>query len=172
MSAGADATCELQTTAGAAGIELASSSDAVQVPEEVSTRADESKVVFHAPIDPSATRNSVTITARVNGTAVHHTIAVEPSPAPVLTVPRKQAARSGVLASFTVSAVDPSSGMPVQFTAVNLPRGAFFDAMSGRLEWRPDETQVGEYRVTFTATNTAQRSTSADVTIEVDSGTH
>ena len=157
---------------GAAGIELASSSDAVQVPEEVSTRADESKVVFHAPIDPAATRNSVTITARVNGTAVHHTIDVEPSPAPVLTVPRKQAARFGALVSFTVSAVDPSSGMPVQFTAVNLPRGAFFDAMSGRLEWRPDETQGGEYWVTFTATNTAQRSTSADVTIEVDSGTH
>jgi Concanavalin A-like lectin/glucanases superfamily/Putative Ig domain len=172
VSAGAEATCELQTTAGAAGIELASSSDAVQVPEEVSTRGDESQVVFRVPIDPATTRKSVTISARVNGTAVQHTIDVEPSPAPVLTVPRKQAARSGALLSFTVSAVDPSLGMPVQFTAVNLPRGAFFDATSGHLEWTPDETQGGEYRVTFTATNAAQRSTSTDVTIEVDSGTH
>jgi hypothetical protein len=170
VSAGAEATCELQTTAGAAGIELASSSGAVQVPDEVSTRPDEAQVVFRVPIDRAATQNPVTITAKVNGTAVHHTIGIEPSAAPVLTVPEKQSVRPEAFLSFTVTAVDPSLGMPVQLTAVNLPPGAFFDVSSGRFEWIPDATQGGEYRVTFTATNAAQRSASAEVTIEVTLG--
>jgi uncharacterized protein (TIGR03437 family) len=53
---------------------------------------------------------------------------------------------------------------------VNLPAGASFDASSGKFSWTPDESQQGTYTVSFTATNSAGGSSSADVAIQVDAG--
>jgi uncharacterized protein (TIGR03437 family) len=88
---------------------------------------------------------------------------------PVLRAPRRQIARAGIATSFTVSAVDPSS-LPLQLEGGNVPAGASFDPPTGVFEWTPQASQAGKYRITFTATNSARQSSTAQVELEVDSG--
>jgi uncharacterized protein (TIGR03437 family) len=88
---------------------------------------------------------------------------------PVFRVPQRQAARVESPLSFSVTAVDPYD-LPVQMEAVGTPAGAFFDPATGVFEWSPKTSQTGEYRVTFTATNSARQSSTAQVELEVGSG--
>jgi uncharacterized protein (TIGR03437 family) len=170
VNAGAQATCELQMTgSGAAAIQLASSSGQVNVPVMVATRANQSRLAFQATVDPAAREQAVTVTATLGGAAVQDTIQIVPSSAPLLRVPGKQFARFGERLTFQVTGVDPTE-LPVQVTAADVPGGAYFDPLSGTFQWTPTATQRGDYRVTFTATNVAQRTASAEVTIDVDSG--
>src|SRR6185436_7746231 len=92
-----------------------------------------------------------------------------PSSTPVLTVPGEQFARFGKALSFQVKGVD-SSGLPVELMAAGIPRGAVFEPLSGRFEWIPDVSDAGTHQINFTATNADRRSSSARVTLNVDSG--
>jgi uncharacterized protein (TIGR03437 family) len=85
-------------------------------------------------------------------------------------VPDKQHAKFGAPVSFTVSAVDPGN-LPVQLAVGGMPAGASFDPASGRFDWVPNASQAGKYKVTFTGVNSAAQTSTAQTTIEVDSGT-
>jgi hypothetical protein len=77
----------------------------------------------------------------------------------------KFAARLG----FRAAASDPS-GLPLELSVVDLPRGASFDAQTGSLEWTPDESQQGRHEIAFTARNSANASSTGRVTVHVDDG--
>ncbi len=56
------------------------------------------------------------------------------------------------LLDFTLEATDPD-GDTLQFVGRGLPRGASVDRRTGRLTWRPDYTQAGEYLFSVAATD-------------------
>ena len=66
-------------------------------------------------------------------------------------------------------AVDPND-LPVQLTAHGIPAGASFEAAGGGFNWIPDESQMGQYAITFTASNSAGQSSTLQVPVKVDSG--
>jgi uncharacterized protein (TIGR03437 family) len=54
--------------------------------------------------------------------------------------------------------------------AADFPKGAGFDAASGRFAWTPDPSQAGTFDIAFTATNSAAVSATGHVVVEVGSG--
>ncbi len=72
--------------------------------------------------------------------------------------------------AFTISASD-EDGDSLTYSAVNLPAGASFDAVSGAFSWTPADGQAGTYVVTFEATD-GFLSDSEDVTITVNEVNH
>jgi len=74
----------------------------------------------------------------------------------------------GRTVSFTVSATDPA-GLAVTLSVANLPPDSSFNPNTGAFSWTPQTSQVGEYPVSFTATNSAQVAATQDATIEVQS---
>ena len=72
--------------------------------------------------------------------------------------------------TFTVSANDPA-GLAVTLSVANLPPDSSFNPNTGVFNWAPQTTQMGQYSVAFTATNSAQVAATADVAIEVQSTT-
>ena len=171
VSAGAHLSCELRTTASPTPLPLtlASSSDQLKVPAAVVTRANQTRISFRAVVDPSATQQSVTVTATLGSTTLQDTVVVLPAAGPLLSVPARQLAQFGMPLSFTVSAFDPA-GLPLQITADGLPAEAAFDTASGQFDWTPTPSQAGRYQITFVATNSAHQSATARVRIEVGSG--
>jgi len=91
---------------------------------------------------------------------------------PVVTVPPTFAAvpdqtvTAGNLLTFTVSATG-ANGLPVSYSAANLPENATFDASSGAFSWTPAGTQIGTYTVKFTA-NDGTLNSEINVKITVD----
>ena len=170
-AAGSQVTCELRTSSSGTSlaVQLATSSLQVRVPATVLTRPNQSSLTFLASVDPLAGHQSVVLSATSGSAVVRETVLVTPSSAPVLQVPAKQLAKWGTPVHFDVAAIDPA-GLPVQLKANGLPSGAAFDPSRGRFDWTPNATQAGSYPVTFTATNSARQSSSAEVSLEVDSG--
>jgi uncharacterized protein (TIGR03437 family) len=119
--------------------------------------------------DAVARQQLVTVTALAGSATVQDTIQVAAGSQPIVIAPHSQAGKRGSPLRFTVSAADPAE-LPVQLAASDLPAGATFDAATGGFEWTPAATQGGKHKVTFTATNAAGRSSSAQVTMEVTSG--
>lgn len=71
--------------------------------------------------------------------------------------------------TFAVEANDPD-GDPLTYSATGLPAGASFDPAARDFSWTPSYTQAGQYSVTFTATDGADRyalSATKTVTITV-----
>jgi uncharacterized protein (TIGR03437 family) len=125
--------------------------------------------MFRAAIDPAARQQAVIVSATLDGATVQDTVFVAPASAPVLSVPGRQIARFEEPVRFAITGTD-SADLPVQLTAAGVPAGASFDSASGGFEWVPNASQSGKYLVAFTATNSARQSSTAQVTIEVDSG--
>jgi uncharacterized protein (TIGR03437 family) len=124
---------------------------------------------FQVSVDEAAKQQAVTLTAALDGISVEDTIMVGSSSTPVLSVPGDQFARFGKALRFQISAVDPW-GLPVDLTAAGVPKGAAFDPQTGWFEWVPDASDTGKRRIDFTATNVDRKTSTAHVTIDVDSG--
>jgi uncharacterized protein (TIGR03437 family) len=170
VNAGAQLTCELRVAGTAASaVQLVSSSNQVRIPTSVATRNNQSRVSFQAMVDAAAKEQEVTLTAALDGAWMTDTIQVTPAAAPVLTVPGNQLVRIGTGLRFKVTAVDPLD-LPVQVTAAKLPAGASFDPATGQFDWTPNSSQSGAYQIAFTATSGADRSSHAQVTVDVGSG--
>ncbi len=170
VNAGGTVTCELASVAGsAARIPLASSSRMVKIPAAVDVRGGQGRLSFQASVDAMAQSERVIVAAALGSDTVQDTILVAPSASPILTVPDKQFAKYQTPVKFQVEAADPA-GLPVRLTAANLPSGAAFDASTGGFEWTPTVLQTGSQQVRFTASNTAGQSSTAEVSIDVDSG--
>ena len=150
-------------------MQLSSSSKSVRVPAAAAARAHQTRLTFQASVDRIARQETVTLTATLGETTLQDTVQVLPSLKPVLTVPGKQFARIGKKLSFAIEAMDPT-GLPVQLTATNLPANAAFDTEQGLFVWTPAASMKGSYEITFTATNAAQQSSTALVSIDVDQG--
>jgi uncharacterized protein (TIGR03437 family) len=170
VSGGSQVTCELRVAGSSVStVQLASSSNQVRIPASVVTRANQSRLTFQAMVDAAAKEQEVTLTATLDGAWVADIIQVTPASAPVLTVPENQLVRFGTPLRFQVTGADPLE-LPVQITAAKLPAGATFDPMSGWFDWTPNASQAGSYQIAFTATNGADRSSNAQVTVDVSSG--
>jgi uncharacterized protein (TIGR03437 family) len=150
-------------------VQLNSSSEQVMVPAAVTTRENQSSLTFQGRTSAVSSQKQVTITATLGDAEVNDTIQLMGASGPVLRVPKRQAARVESPLSFSVTAVDPSD-LPVQMEAAGTPAGAVFDPTTGGFEWSPKTSQTGEYQVTFTATNSARQSSTAQVELEVGSG--
>jgi uncharacterized protein (TIGR03437 family) len=172
INAGGLSTCQLQVTANPASsqIQLTSSSPQVRIPATVATRANQTGLTFLASADAAARQQLVTVTATSGSATVQDTIQVTAASHPIITAPNSQTAKRGAPVRFTVSAADPAD-LPIQLAASNLPEGAIFKTTSGDFEWTPTAAQAGKHIVTFTATNAANQSSSAQVTVDVSSGT-
>jgi len=78
----------------------------------------------------------------------------EMNQAPELILVEPISVKAGEAVQFVVRAVDkdlPSSA--VQLAAVNIPGSASFDAGSGAFRWIPAQSDVGEHRVSFSASD-------------------
>ncbi len=139
------------------------------IPTAVTTRLNQSSLTFQGWTSAVSRQQQVTITATLGDSEVEDTIQVMGGSGPVLRVPQRQVGSVESPLSFSVAAVDPSD-LPLQVEAVGTPAGAFFDPATGVFEWSPKTSQTGRYRVSFTATNSARQSSTADVELEVDSG--
>ena len=171
VNAGGVATCELRMTASPVPLELqfASSSDQVKIPAAAVSRPNQPSLTFQASIEPAAKQQPAVITVALGDSVAQDTILVTPAVRPVLRAPDRLAAKYGDLLTFSVTASDPYD-LPLQLAASGIPEGAWFDPAIGRFEWTPGASQTGTYHVAFTATNPAHQSSTAQVTIEVDSG--
>jgi Putative Ig domain len=171
VTAGGAVTCELFVTARSQSesVELNSSSEQVLIPAVVTTRPNQSSLTFQAQSNPVSKQEPVTITATLGTAEVEDTILPMVSSGPVLMVPKGQTAKAGVPTSFKVSAVDLSDP-PLQLEGAKIPGGASFDPLTGVFDWTPQASQAGKYRITFTATNSARQSSTAEVELEVGSG--
>lgn len=67
-----------------------------------------------------------------------------------------------------MTAWDPDD-LPLTIMASRLPAGARFDSASGEFEWETTDVAEGSYTVPITATNSARRSATKTVAIEVRS---
>ncbi len=172
VTAGGVVTCELLVTAStqAVPVVLSSSSEQVLLPALVTTRPNQSSLTFQAQSIPDSKQQPVTITATLGTSEIEDTILLMAPSGPVLRVPERQVARLGTPISFAVSALDPSSGLPVKVESATSPAGASFDPTTGVFEWTPQASQAGKYRIMFTATNSARQSSTAQVELEADSG--
>jgi trimeric autotransporter adhesin len=171
ITAGGTLTCELLLAPSPQSMPVAlnSASKQVLVPSVVMTRPNQSSLTFQARTSPLSGTQPVTITAAFGDASVEDTVQLMAPSGPILRVPERQVARVGEPISFAVNAVDPSD-LPLQVGVTAQPIGASFDPVTGAFEWSPQISQAGKYRITFTATNSARQSSSAQVEIEVDSG--
>lgn len=171
ITAGSVVSCELHVIASAqpVTVRLNSSSEQVLVPPVVVTRSNQSTLTFQAQTSPSSGQQTVTITATLGTTDVADTMLLLAPSGPVLRVPAKEVVKAGETIAFTVSAIDPGN-LPVQLGVKAIPIGASFDSAAGVFQWTPQPSHTGKYRITFTATNSARQSSTAQVDLEVDSG--
>jgi hypothetical protein len=151
-------------------IRLATTTDQVKVPATITTGPDQARVTFQAITEPFARQQSVTIVATQGPTGVEETVLIQGTFDPVMVAPGTQMARVGAATLFEVAVMDPM-GLPVEVAAARVPAGARFDVRTGRFEWTPGASELGRHEVTFTAVNSAKRSSTTRVVIEVDSGT-
>jgi uncharacterized protein (TIGR03437 family) len=169
--AGGQTTCELRLRSSAAPlhVQLQVNGD-LKIPAAVLSRPNQSTLRFRASTDPDAREQWAVLTATFGESIVQERILIASAGRPVLRTPKEPAAKTGDLLAFDVSALD-TADLPVRLGATGIPEGASFDPGTGRFEWTPSSSQSGMHRVTFSATNSLQQSSVADVTIEVDAGT-
>lgn len=170
--AGSTVNCSLQPTEaasdGGAEFTLSASSASVRLPGTVKARAHQSKVSFQAVVDSHASSEPVSVQAAFGETTAQETISLQASSKPVLRVPGKQFVKLGSGSSFDVTAY--GDGSPAMLSARSLPPGAQFDSNTGHFSWTPGPSQKGEWKVAFSASDSIQRSSDADVFIYAGSG--
>jgi len=161
-------------------LSVTSDNAAFQLPSTFATRPGQSQLDFLVSSTPFAGPQSSAVTVEFGQTAVTANVAVTPAAAPVLTLPGTQLAAYGRPLTFTVSAADPA-GLPFTLSASNLPAGASFYAAKGQFLWIPQaapgagsatraQSTVERRMINFTVTDSAMKSTTGSVAIEVDSG--
>ena len=76
---------------------------------------------------------------------------------------------AGSSISVTVNAESPIENNPPKITYIGttLPRGASVDSVSGKVTWRPDNSQIGENHFAITARDSDGRETTAHFTVTV-----
>jgi uncharacterized protein (TIGR03437 family) len=141
----------------------------IRVPPVIAARPGQRSVRFQASADALSPRQTASITVHDGTFSLSQALDVLPSSAPVLTLPGRRFARFGQAVEFTVAAADPS-GLPSILMAADIPKGASFNAASGRFAWTPDPSQAGQFDIAFTATNSAAASATGHVFIEAGSG--
>lgn len=72
--------------------------------------------------------------------------------APELLSPGSQQVQENHILNFTIAASDPDNDT-ITLSAIGLPSGASFNAVTGSFSWTPTLTQSGIYTVTLTATD-------------------
>lgn len=88
---------------------------------------------------------------------------------PVLAAIGNQAASSGSVLSFTISATDADDD-EITYTASPLPSGASLDPDTGAFAWTPTLAQAGTHNITFTASDgTEQASETITITVNESS---
>ncbi len=153
--------------AGTGHLTLASSNQAIKLPETVAIRPGQSSVSFRIDAISPLNDQAATITAQLDADIIQETVSLGTRPGP-LNVPGYLYAKYGTQVRFRVSSSDPSAIL----AASGLPAGAFFDAASGVFQWVPDVASQGTHHVVFTQIGPAAgASATASSTIEVDSGT-
>jgi uncharacterized protein (TIGR03437 family) len=149
-------------------VALSSSSEDLKLPAAVATRPGQSSLDFEVVADLATKHQAARISARYGASIVEQDLELSAQTAPVLTAPKRQLAKFGKVVRFTITASD-SSG-PISLTASGLPAGASWDVSTGEFVWTPNKSQVGQHKVTFTAINSADISTTERVRIGVGSG--
>jgi hypothetical protein len=94
--------------------------------------------------------------------------------APVMQAISPVNAQEGTPVSFIVTASDPN-GLPLTYSATNLPTGSTFDPKTQVFSWTPATGQAGTYNPTFTASNgslTASQTAGITVTAASTTPTH
>jgi uncharacterized protein (TIGR03437 family) len=163
-----------------ARLAVSSSSPSLELPSPFMTRPGQAQLSFEVFTTPFAGQQSSAVTVQFGETAVTSTVEVTPATAPILNLPGTQMAAFGKPMSFAISAVDPG-GLPLTLSAANLPPGASFDPATGEFRWTPQapsslnqrlgaSSPLERREVTFTATNSARKSSTGSVTIEADPG--
>ncbi|MBV8843348.1 MAG: putative Ig domain-containing protein [Bryobacterales bacterium] len=149
---------------GPSEVVLSASEAFVHLPVRVTARARQSTISFQAIVDSPAVTQTVSIQASAFGSTVEERISVQASGQPVLSARGRQFAIFDQRLAFQVTA---SSGI---LAATSLPSGAGFDPTSGVFEWTPAASQAGLFKVIFSVTDAAQRSSAAEVQIQTGSG--
>jgi uncharacterized protein (TIGR03437 family) len=173
IQAGNWLSCEVQlnlpNVPEVARLVISSASPGLEIPAIAITRPGQTRLSFDVYVNPLAVQQSSNVTVQFGETTVNEAIFLTPESAPILNIPGSVAAVYGQPVNFTFSAADPD-GMKVALAASNLPDGATFDPGTGAFSWTPTQSQQGLYSVTFTATDSANASSTGQVAITVDSG--
>lgn len=173
LQSGLPLSCQVTLNSGQATtsvpIAISGNGQLVTLPASVPSVSGQSTVTFQGNTTYVSSDQSVTVSATYHAIAVQASVTLTPAP-PVLTVPGRQTITPGGLVTFTVSANDPA-GLTVVLSVANLPPDSSFNPNTGVFSWSPTTSQVGQYSVAFTATNSAQVSATQDVAIEVQSTT-
>jgi hypothetical protein len=85
---------------------------------------------------------------------------------PVFSPIGSQSVSAGQALQFTVSATDPNN-FSLTYTAAPLPTGASFNPVTGVFSWTPTASQLGDYPITFTVTDSPTTSASISVSVSV-----
>ena len=139
------------------------------VPPSVASLAGQGLVMFQVGTTAVTSNQNVAVRASFRGITVQDTVTITPGP-PSITVPGSQLVYPGKLLSFAVTVTDPA-GLAVSLSLFGLPPNASFNPATRVFTWVPEQSQIGMYRVQFTATNLAKVSATQEVVIEVASTT-
>jgi uncharacterized protein (TIGR03437 family) len=158
---------------------ITSSSTAIQAPQTLSTKTQQSQYSFTAKAATFAPAGTVLLSAAYLTSAASTNLTVLSAAAPALTAPIKMTTTVDTPVTITAQAEDPS-GLNVNLSAANLPAGASFTVdngstaspatpgVSGVIQWVPQANQVGTYSVNIGA-QSAAGTTSQKLTIQVTS---
>jgi hypothetical protein len=156
-----------------ASLTVSSNSPNLKTPNSMAMRPGQTQLSFTVLTERHAKQQTAAVAVEFGSTAVTDTVAVTPAAGPVLSLPPQQLTAPGKAVAFTVSAADPD-GLPVTLSAAGLPAGAAFDATTGNFTWTPGKDYAFARNATqtipFTATNSANASSTGEVSIEVGSG--
>jgi len=170
VTAGTGTTCKLALSGdGQAGQLTVSGGPNLRAPATIALRPGEASLRFQVFAEALSPKQTSSITVQHGDVSLSQAIDILPSPAPVLSIPRRRTAVFGQAVEFTVAAADPE-GLSTILMAAGLPKGAAFDAASGRFAWTPDASQAGQFDIVFTAANSAAASATGHVLIEVGAG--
>lgn len=94
----------------------------------------------------------VTFTATAGDLTSHKTIKIKVIGQPVIESVAPMNVTAEQLFTYQLPASDPT-GLPLTYSAQQLPTGAVLNASTGVLTWTPSQTDFGSYPVTFTVSN-------------------
>lgn len=130
----------------------------------------EPRAIRFAPVTPAAAGTyTLTVEARlgpeIDARAIQVRV-VNPNRAPLLTSPGEQQVDEGAELVVPLAASDPDGDRVTVSADGSLPPNALFDALGGRLVFRPDFEQAGSYPLRFVASD-GQATATASFTIVV-----
>jgi len=180
LSAGGSTKCTVQLNrppqTRAITLLITSSSTAIQAPQTLSTKSQQTQYSFTVRAATFAAPGTVQLSAAYRTSVASINVSVLAPAAPALAAPAKMTATVDTPVTITAQAQD-LSGLNVNLSADNLPTGASFTvengataspATAGVIQWIPTTNQVGTYSVKLGA-QSAAGTTSQKLTIQVAS---